>query len=396
VAFFVEANKNLISFPHKFHFLKSVLESPIYGSKIKYDFFLSFFQIQKVFWKFKRLLFLWKFKKAQTQIETDLLLQEIPKCKTTSICILHEGKKYWFLYRDLMKLIVNSISNSSSFFAAPIAVKNPYNNTIFPKSVLYSIYFGLLQTKYFIPTIIHHYFKCNFDLSKFTIDYEHVIRENAIKNYVTNLLPEDAVYFIKKMLKSYNSTLPSKYHIVLDPEFPKEKTINVFKRYLIDYFSFDYSIVVSVKLSSLVRLKNELLRFRKLNPGFGRKVFKLVNRKAVPCFIDNAKFPQGRQRVQQFLISHEEANYSSLAETHEPETEDDRFQFVPRNDVNEAQNNVVRNEDTQVDENEEEDDEESQLDEEDQEFIQLLNQIRYNDNENEDEDEDEDDTDSVS
>ena len=56
-------------------------------------------------------------------------------------CLFQENNKYLFTIQDLIKIIHNSIANTSNFFNNPLAIKNPYNNMLINKSTLYNIYF---------------------------------------------------------------------------------------------------------------------------------------------------------------------------------------------------------------------------------------------------------------
>jgi hypothetical protein len=379
VSFLLDTCPENISSENKLEKLDTVLNSTLYNTKTKRDFFQTFCHVQKVYWGLNRFAFLCKWKRTQTQVSYDLLLNEIlVEKKSLSLCLFHEGRKYWFLYRDLLKLLQTSLTHSSGFFCAPVAMKNPFNNVIFNKSALYNIYFGLRShSSLHIPEIIHSFFRCNFDLSKFTVDFEHVLREHSIQNYVRNLSPDGAIKEIKGMLEWFNKDMPKKYHIKFHNEFPREEICLAFRRYLIDYFMADYSLIVNKKVAALLTLKSKLTRFKKNNPCYGRKVFKInKNKKAVAVFITSSVSDEPHETTREFMRSHLQVTYRSFIEPYDTR-EEEEFVFIGRNQTEEEEAAAAAAQNNLHDENENEN-------ENDEHFIEirdLLNRLARDEDE---------------
>lgn len=324
---------------NKLEKLETVLNSTLYDACTKKDYFETFCLVQKIYWSLNRFAFLCKWKRTQTQVDYDLLLNKIPvEKKSLAICLLHQGRKYWFLYRDLLKMLQTALTHSSGFFATPVAFKNPFNNVIFDKSILYNIYFGLQSySSLRIPEIVHGLFRCNFDLSKFMVDFEDVLREYSIQSFVTSLSQESALRDIKEMLTWYNKEMPKKYHISFHDEFPKEKICSTFRHYLIDYFTSDYSLVVNKKVAALLKLKAKLTRFKKNNPCYGRKILKInKNKKAVSSFITAFVSDEPFESTNAFMTSHLKAVYRVMVEPYDA-SEDEDFVFIGRNQMEEQE-----------------------------------------------------------
>jgi hypothetical protein len=339
VNFLLDTCPENISSENKLEKLDTALNSTLYNASTKRDYFETFCHIQKIYWALNRFAFLCKWKRSQTQVDYDLLLNPISMHKKSlAICLLHEGKKYWFLYRDLLKMLQTALTHSSGFFATPIALKNPFNNVVFNKSILYNIYFGLCSySSLHIPDIVHGLFCCNFDLSRFMVDLEHDLREYSIQSFVRNLTPDSALREIKDMLKWFNKDMPKKYHITFHDEFPKEEICLAFRHYLVDYFSADYSLIANKKVAALLKLKAKLTRFKKKNPCYGRKILKInKNKKAVAYFTTSFVSDEPRETTREFMKSHLKAVYRVMTEPYDTR-EEEEFVFIGRNQQEEEE-----------------------------------------------------------
>ena len=129
------------SIKKKFEFYQNINSNIFLSSDVKNKFNTLFCQIQKTFHLLNRLLFIYKYKKAQIIVDTDMCLNKINIDEKNIICIFQNNGKYLFNILDLIKMFNISLTNSDSLFANPIPLKNPYNNLPFNKSTLYNIYF---------------------------------------------------------------------------------------------------------------------------------------------------------------------------------------------------------------------------------------------------------------
>jgi len=90
---------------------------------------------------FRRFVYLYKKRKFQTVIETDLLMNKIDSNSKNVLCIIQNQKKYLFYIFELLKIIYNSLSNSEFFFSEPLEIKNPYKINISFGFELYTKHF---------------------------------------------------------------------------------------------------------------------------------------------------------------------------------------------------------------------------------------------------------------
>jgi hypothetical protein len=160
-----------------FHILKEANDNVFMNQSTKEEILDIFSKIQKVVRAFSRFSFLYKYKKAPYQIETDLYLTPINLKDKNVLTVFQNGNKYLFTVVDIIKIIKNAICNADNFFSCPVSCKNPYNKMPFDKSTLYHIYFFIKNRNYIMPDIIQKYFLSGFHLRKFQEDHNYLIRE---------------------------------------------------------------------------------------------------------------------------------------------------------------------------------------------------------------------------
>ena len=257
---------------HKFDFYNKTNNNPFLNDITKQKFNDMFYKIQRTYSAFNRLknVFLHNFTK--TNANTDMELNEIVEGCKHIICLRHKNGKYLFKINDLLKIINNSLTNSHYFFSDPIAIKNPYNNLPFDKSNLYNIYFFIKFNTCYKVDLFDKYFAVNFNLSEFYHQYEFLLREHIIINYVNDSTKSQLRKHITNMLNEFN-----KLHITMkfkiDTEFPDDTLITIMKPYILLYITSLYSLVTINKSNAFAKLKYKLMQFYKFNPAFGRKTF---------------------------------------------------------------------------------------------------------------------------
>ena len=203
----ITSDKNMIK--NKYIFLNDVLNNIFYKDEIKELFFSYFSKIQKSYFGFIRFIRLYKFKKAKIQINTDLYMNDLDEKKSNVFSLLQNGHKYLFSATDLVNIMNNSLSNTTSmFFIEPLVPKNPYNNMIFDVSSLYNIYFFMKKQNFTMPFLFQQYFSENFILDEFRNNNECFIRDFSIKRYIYSSSPSilyNAIIMMIKELKISNN-----------------------------------------------------------------------------------------------------------------------------------------------------------------------------------------------
>jgi hypothetical protein len=264
----------------KFNYLKEMMNNFYFTSKEseKENFLKYFFTIQKIYSILNRFCFQYKLKKSKIIVNTDLQLNDIQINQKNVICIYHNKYKYLFKIEDLLKIIYISLTNNYLFFAEPIAIKNPYNNLHFGKSILYAIYFYLIQKANYEFLNFKHidlfmkFKQCDFNMTSFVDKYEHILRDYSIDNFITSSAKYQIVSEIKKMISQYNETRYKKNKIIIDNGFPENELIKIMKPYLTLYLSSKRSLIPKMKNYSKNVLYKKLFEFKKYNPAFGRKI----------------------------------------------------------------------------------------------------------------------------
>ena len=271
-------NQKEYSIQNKFIFLSETLNNIFINEEIREEILDYFNKIQRIYYAFSRMAYIYKYKKAKIIIETDLIMNPIDINNKYTFCLYQNNCKYLFNIHELIKIINNSIANSTHFFYNPIPVKNPYNNIIFNKSTLYNIYFFIKINTLLTPEIFHYFFKTNFNMNKFVKEYQHLLRDFSIQTYLNNSSNETLRDDINYMLDEFNCIfLKIEKQIIVHHEFPDDKLIKIMKPYLRLYLLSHYSLIYAIREKSKKDLIKELSNFKKFNPLFGRKVMKIGN-----------------------------------------------------------------------------------------------------------------------
>ena len=272
-------NKTLKLYKNKINFLDETTHNFYFSNneEERIEFLNYFNKIQRIYHTLNRFCFLYKIKRAKTMVNTDLQLNEINLNQTNVISIYHNNYNYLFRIDELIKIIYTSLTNTYMFFCEPITIKNPYNNLPFQKSILYYIYFYVIQntrtgfTKSEYIDLFLKFKDCNFNITKFVDKYEHILREHSFKNYIINSSKPQLRNDILMMIKDYNIIYP-RYKINIDNEFPMNELIETMKPYLNLYLVSRYSLIPKNKTEAKYKLNRKMFEFQRFNPNFGRKI----------------------------------------------------------------------------------------------------------------------------
>lgn len=308
---FIEKKK--YSIKEKYKFLENTLNNIFLTKDLKNVFLNTFSQIQKIYFALLRFKFMLLLKKSKIIVETDLSLNPIVEKDKFVMVIFQKNKKYLFHTRDLLHIINSSIGHSDFFFSTPNSVKNPYNNMIFTKSILYNIYFFMKFNTNYFSELFHHFFICNFDLSEFYCKNTTLLRKYAIQDYFKNSTDVNLLVDIEEMLDDFNYE-NRLYKIIIDPDFPNKTLLEVMKPYINLYLISKYSYVICEKVNAQRLLKKKLREFYMFNPIFGRKIIKINNsfnnksksilENEIKFIDDYLSFHENNKNNRDFLLSH--------------------------------------------------------------------------------------------
>lgn len=122
--------------------------------------------------------------------------------------------------------------------------------------------------------LLHKFFLCNFNLTEFYHKNSYLLRNYAIDDYLKNNNSTDLLSDIEDMINDYNNKFKLN-RIIVDPDFPDSKYLEIMKPYLKLYNITKYSLLYSEKLNAKKQLDRKLLNFHYFNPNFGRKIVKI-------------------------------------------------------------------------------------------------------------------------
>lgn len=288
-----------------------------------------------------RFAHIFKVKRAPIIMNTDLYLNELRITDRNVIVLLHHNCRYLFTITDLNKIIETSLCNSPYFISEPIPVKNPYNKMPFSKSDLYNIYFQIKDRLMRTPDILYQFFLSNFNLTKFKRNNQVLIREKYIHRFIENEDQETLVDYIHNVL-SFNT------NINIDDDFPDDELVRIFKPYLRLYLEMNYSIDSSVRHRSKCLLMHKLHIFHMHNPQFGRRLYRLKNKRVVGETMfnsDHVIFKRVRDDAASFLTSHA----TLMTENDDYHTQNSHIHFINEDEDDEEE--AEFDDDTLVDEN---------------------------------------------
>jgi hypothetical protein len=283
----------------KFNMFKETLVSFLKFSRE--EFIYLFCKIQKTYYAFSRLAFIYKYKKSTMSVTTDIGLNDITINDKDIMCIYHIKSRYLFNINDLLKIITTSLINSYMLFSQPLPSKNPYNNLPFTKSNLYNIYIFLKFKTNIYNELFFKFFQCDFNLTTFYHKYEYLLREYILANFIKNSTEDALIQEINKMISIFNKKTTKK--ILINDEFPKKRLIKIMKPYLILYLQSYFSFITIIKNNARILLNRKLKKFQNFNPKFGRKIYKIGYKS-----VTNFKIKTYIKSVQ-FLDEHIAFNY---------------------------------------------------------------------------------------
>jgi len=254
---------------NKYKKIKNIIDNIFIDNKTKNNFMDNISKTQRAYRGFSKLSQLYKYKKAETQITTNLMYDEIVPKHRDTIEIYQEGSRYLFTKYDLLRIINTSLINSPYYFAEPLTIRNPYNNIAFSKSILYTIYFKLIDNPLKFPVLFHNFVWLDFDLHLFRVENECLIREQSFREYIYNTTQGILNIEMRNMINTY---YPGK--IKISKEFPTIDLIRILRPYYYLHLVSQYHIygLEKIKLATeyLNYKLNELYIF---NPLFGRKTY---------------------------------------------------------------------------------------------------------------------------
>lgn len=304
----------------KFNLYKQGFTNMFFNHEIREMHIDKFNKIQKVYRGMCKLAYVYKLKKAQIQVSTDLYMNELDPTARNVFTLFDGNRKYLFTISDLVNMFYTSLCNAPYFIPSPVACKNPYNNTPFTKANLYNIYFFIAFNKIKVPEIVRKYFMCHFNLKRFRNENRRLIHDHAITRYVNNSPVSNLRASILEMIFEHNVY---KKKLRIHSEFPPDLLLKIMRPYLLLYYKSKFSCrrYLNQKYYNVLAVK--MKEFIKYNPNFGRKSSPFAyNPHHFGCPFDQ-KHIKYEMREEEYDIFHK----SHLAVDAESDTSDDELDF---------------------------------------------------------------------
>lgn len=260
---------NYVTFHSKFAFLNKVLENVFINDATRERFMNYFTKIQRTYHVLAKFAYTWRHKTTSLLITNDVYLNTLSEGAPRVFSLVQNKKKYLFAITDLVNILNTSLGNNFFFVAEPLPCKNPYTNIPFNKSTLYNIYFFIKRTDFIMPTMFHQYFLANFNLREYAEQNDNLIIEYAIKQFTIHTDVEELYFEITNMLEGDRHGRK----IQIDPEFPKEKLVDIMRPYLELYYKGTYTVNELKRSNYVKEYCNKIKLFHKYNKHFGCKTF---------------------------------------------------------------------------------------------------------------------------
>ena len=316
---------------HKYNVAyKSILNNMFVSQKDKDDLEYIFHKTQRNYLALKRFINIYRYKKAVIKINTDLCLNTIDLNNKKNICIILQNNiKYVFTLPDIQNILMTSITHHNSFFPEPHMPRNPYTNMPLTKADIYNIYFTISESRRITPPLLTECFLNNFDMELFLINNEAKLRDNSIKDYVTNspytILYPEVMYMVSKYFKNtqiieYCEKKPKSkmkkiisrsvnVKLMIHPEFPRDVLVDILRPYLYLYILSYDSIDGTEKRTIAYKIfNNQKKKFMKYNYKFGRKHISIINNTQLSRYL-------GEIQGQDALSSHSGQRAESILTT---------------------------------------------------------------------------------
>ena len=239
-----------------------------------YNFSL-FRQTQAIYWRLKKAVRLWKWKRAKvSSVDSDLYmnsLKNFPEQQKTRV--LHHGTIYEFRLTDIINIMKKSLTQSITFSPQPSIPKNPYLNMEFDKGHIFHFYMCMKDNARFsIPTIITRFIECNMDTEEFRTKAYPDLVDASIKNHIESA-PDEILFLDCVNMIMYLKRKLMGRRISLELEDAKKKeVVNKLKPFLKMHLLATLSCNPAIKYINKELVTKKLRDFFVNNPTFGRRI----------------------------------------------------------------------------------------------------------------------------
>tara|TARA_B100000482_G_scaffold191146_2_gene175695 strand:+ start:79 stop:1467 length:1389 start_codon:yes stop_codon:yes gene_type:complete len=225
--------------------------------------------IQKHYFSLLNFSNICKFKLLSKKIDKqyDMFFNDLDDTPNHLKITLHEQTRlYTFKIFDILNIIKCALVNYEELFLAPSLPKNPYTNIAFSYNNLYNIFYFCQYNHTAIPKVFRYFYDCDFQLNKFVLNYEPIVRESVIISYYNNMSFNQKYETILDIINYYSRVFP----IVIHDKYPKNNVVLRLEHCIVPYLRSQYSLNQSLKDINQTKVISIL---KSIHSNFGRVVF---------------------------------------------------------------------------------------------------------------------------
>ena len=263
------------SFKHRFRDLQ-LFESNIFMKQYAEFIWRVYNTAVKAYLLFRKCARRWRFKRLPVKNTADLMLNALSTCPAKeTMVVVDKGIKYVFKYCDLLNLIHAALTHSIEMFAEPLDISNPYTGVPFSNNMLYLLWYNISNCHFQTPPLFTYLMKCNFNVTEFSTQYECLLKDVVVAQYISAYTPAqlnvEIVHMFEtvKMLDKIKNTYVC---VVKNANQLPSKCLAQFKPWLKLFFTYLYTLNPYLKHVSLKKLMKHMIAFKHENPLFGEYV----------------------------------------------------------------------------------------------------------------------------
>lgn len=200
------------------------------------------------------------------KIDCDLFLNSLDDLQDNILTNLYIEKTntfYKFRISDLIGVIENALTHSPDVFIEPYFPRNPYTNCQFTKAELYNIYFCVKDSTFIMSQLFHNFFLVHFDLVKFKIMNDDILRDVAVTNYSFHMCDQELMVEFENMEETCKRHMPK-----ISSEFNRLDVAKRLKPQVILFVRYCYTNSKVKRFHYLNQVTKELKKIKKENPFF--------------------------------------------------------------------------------------------------------------------------------
>lgn len=189
--------------------------------------------------------------------------------KKNKFTFIHNNKIYTFSVSDMIRIINSSLMAHDKFFNCPKFPSNPYNNVKFTETILYNLYYHMVEHYITVPEIFKRFVDCSMTIKTFLRRNENFVREYNINTYDRTLTADELYQEIILFLR-----LQKIDNLFIHIDYPKKEVIEKFRTIIKYMWHSNYNLSALSRIYYYSQLNKKLKHFINTEITFGRVILK--------------------------------------------------------------------------------------------------------------------------